>query len=310
MSSLSLINAMLPRLACFRTAQDMSSRRSQPITLAEQIGYTDQDRILIINCDDLGCSQASNRAIERALRKGLATSATLMVPCPFAREAAEACRDLDIGVHLTLNSEYPNYRWRSLTGATSLADRDGYLPRTTQEIWARADIADVERECAAQIERALEWGIDVSHIDSHMDTLQLDGEYFAVYIRLAMRFGLPVRLRRMGFVSPFSSMTRAKLDRHGVVTTDYFMTARWGDEARPTLLKCIERPWKGVTEYVLHPVDECEELFQYDSENAEIRVTDAAVLMDDGIRALIASKRIKLIGYKPLRDAMRRAHAV
>src|SRR6185437_1961003 len=137
--------------------------------LVEQLGYASDSSILIIKCDDLGSSGPANDAIERAMRDGIATSATLMVPAPSAREAARRCRDLDVGVHLTLTSEYPTYRWRSLTGAPSLHDTEGYLPRTTSEVWAHAELTDVERECEAQIERALEWGVDVTHLDSHMD---------------------------------------------------------------------------------------------------------------------------------------------
>jgi predicted glycoside hydrolase/deacetylase ChbG (UPF0249 family) len=75
-------------------------------TLAERLGFAADDRLLIINCDDLGSSHAANSGVFDALRNGLATSATLMVPCPWAREAAARYRGEDVGVHLTLNAEY------------------------------------------------------------------------------------------------------------------------------------------------------------------------------------------------------------
>lgn len=285
-----------------------TKRRSR--SLAEQIGYSAHDRLLIIKCDDLGSSRSANSAIERALKDGLASSTTIMIPAPFARAAAAACRAFDIGVHLTLTSEFPTHRWRSLTGAASLTDRDGYLPRTTQEVWARAELDDIERECRAQIERALEWGLDVTHLDSHMDILQLDRHYFAVYMRLAKDYRLPVRLRRSHFGSPFSPISRVALQKNGILTTDHFISAPWGEPARPPLTRFVKSGGRGVTEVVLHPVDTGEELFGYDSENAEIRVADAECLMDPAVRSLIQASDVRLIGYKPLREAMRRGLAV
>src|SRR5215472_14353758 len=157
-------------------------------TLAERLGHKPDARLLIVNCDDLGSSHSANRAIEASLRKGFGSSATLMVPCPWAREAAERCKDLDIGVHLTLTAEYPGYRWRSLTGAKSLHDADGFLPANTADVWKNAALGDVERECRAQVEQALQWGVDVTHLDAHMGTMQINPNYFAIYVKLAAEF--------------------------------------------------------------------------------------------------------------------------
>lgn len=278
---------------------------TQKFSLAQSLGYAPDDRLLIVNCDDFGSSRSANLAIERSLREGAATSATLMVPCPWARLAAKSSSDLDIGVHLTLTSEYPAYRWPSLTGAASLHDKDGYLPMTTQEVWARADLADVERECVAQIDCALDWGIDVTHIDSHMDILQLDRNYFAVYMRLARRYGLPVRLCRSSFEWPFSAMSQSKLDEAGIVTTDGFIAPPWGEEARGTLFRRVPRIASGVTEFVVHPAADSEELRAYDTEYADLRVADALCLTDPALKSMIAACGIRTIGYRPLRDAMR-----
>ncbi|MBS0273332.1 MAG: ChbG/HpnK family deacetylase, partial [Proteobacteria bacterium] len=133
-------------------------------SLVEKLGYDAADRLLILNCDDLGSSHSANLAIDDSIRNGIATSATLMVPCPWAREAVDMCGDLDIGIHLTLTCEYPGYRWRALTGAKSLHDADGFMPRTTAEVWQNAKLDDVEAECRTQIEQAKSWGIDITHL--------------------------------------------------------------------------------------------------------------------------------------------------
>ena len=162
--------------------------------LAERLGYGPDARLLIINCDDLGVSQAANAGVYESLRTGLATSASLMVPAPWARDAAWRYRGEDIGVHLTLNAEFERYRWGPITQAPSLLDGDGGFPRTIEDLWDHADLDEVRRELRAQIERAILWGHDVSHLDSHMGALQLRPEFFDIYLDLGVEFGLPLRL--------------------------------------------------------------------------------------------------------------------
>ncbi|MCJ2123703.1 ChbG/HpnK family deacetylase [Methylobacterium sp. J-077] len=140
--------------------------------LAESLGYDKNDRLLIVNCDDLGSSHSANIASHRALTDGFATSATLMVPCPWALEAVEMLDGFSIGVHLTLTSEYEGYRWRGLTGAASLHDETGFLARTTAAALSMIKPGDARAECRAQIEAALSWGVDVTHLDAHMMVMQ------------------------------------------------------------------------------------------------------------------------------------------
>jgi len=155
-------------------------------SLAERLGHRPDDRLLIINCDDLGSSYAANVGCYEALREGVATSATLMVPCPWARDAAARYRGEDVGVHLTLNAEYDLYRWGPITHAPSLLDGDGGFPRTVEDVWDHADLDEVRRELRAQVERAIYWGFDVSHLDSHMGTNQLNPAFFDAYLETAV----------------------------------------------------------------------------------------------------------------------------
>src|SRR5246127_2512145 len=163
-------------------------------TLAARLGHEPDARLVIINCDDLGSSRAANVAIYDALRNGVATSASLMVPCPWARDAAAMYRGEDVGVHLTLNAEWDTYRWGPITHSPSLLDGDGGFPRTQRDVWDHADLDEVRKELRAQIERAIFWGFDVSHLDSHMGTLQLRADFFDVYLEMAVEFALPLRM--------------------------------------------------------------------------------------------------------------------
>jgi predicted glycoside hydrolase/deacetylase ChbG (UPF0249 family) len=275
------------------------------LPLVEALGFAPSDPLLIVCCDDLGSSRSANAAIERGIRDGIASTASLMVPCPWSQAAASSCRDLDIGVHLTLTAEYPTYRWCSLTGLRSLHDPDGYLPQSSQEVWGHADLADVEAECRAQIDQALDWGLDITHLNSHMDVLQLDRHFFGVYMKLALDYRLPVRLHRSPFETPLSTISRSTLQRAGILAPDRLVAPPWGDSARKPLQQCLRKQRPGVTEIFLHPVEDGEELRAYDPEYGDLRVADAACLVDGELKAAVQDK-CKLIGFRPMREAMRR----
>ena len=150
--------------------------------LSARLGYDDDAKLLIISCDDLGASHAANVGVYGALRDGVATCASIMVPAPWARDAALRYRTSDdIGVHLTLNCEYEAYRFGPITHAPSLLSGEAGFPRRIADLWEHADTEEVLRECRAQIERAIVWGFDVSHLTSHIGVLQLRPEFFDIY---------------------------------------------------------------------------------------------------------------------------------
>jgi hypothetical protein len=278
--------------------------------LAERLGYSADDRLMIVNCDDLGSSQAANAAVYESLRDGAGTSASLMVPCPWARGAAAEYRGEDVGVHLTLNAEWDLYRWGPITQAPSLLDGDGGFPRTITDVFEHADLDEVRRECRAQVERAILWGFDVSHVDSHMGTLQLRPEFFDAYLDLADDFRLPIRLsgaeteRMIGF--PF----RALAAERGVVFPDHFLFVTGnGVGSKATISEAISELRPGVTEAYLHPAMDTPELRAM-SPDWQSRVDDHAWLLDPaGLGALAEKEGIALVGYRSLRDLMRAEQA-
>lgn len=273
-------------------------------TLAERLGYSADDRILIINCDDLGLSHSANEGVYDSLRSGLATSASLMVPCPWARHAASSYRGEDVGVHLTLNAEHDRYRWGPITRAPSLLDGDGGFPRTLMDVWDHADLDEVRRESRAQIERAVLWGFDVTHLDSHMGTLQMRAEFFDVYLDMAVEFGLPLRMagasaeKLVGF--PFRSLAAAE----GVVFPDHFMLIQ-GVGSRPVLERVVFDLRPGVTEVYVHPSLDTPELRAIGGDWAA-RVDDHALMCaDSAFRVTLERSGAHLIGWRELRDVMR-----
>ena len=145
-----------------------------------------------------------------------------MVPCPWAREASSRYRGEDVGVHLTRNAEYELYRWGPITIVPSLlGSATGAFRGPSRMCWDHADLDEVRRECRAQIERAILWGFDVSHLDSHMGTLQLRPEFFDIYLDMAIEFGLPLRMVGPGMERFLGFPARAVAAEAGAVFTDH-----------------------------------------------------------------------------------------
>jgi hypothetical protein len=272
-------------------------------TLCEALGYAPDAKLLIVNCDDLGSSRAANVAVYDSLRNGTATSASLMVPCPWARDAAAMYRGEDVGVHLTLNSEWDTYRWGPITRSPSLFDGDGGFPRTVDDVWEHADLEEVRRECRSQVERAIMWGFDVSNIDSHMGTMQLRPEFFDVYLELAVDFRLPLRMagasaeRVVGF--PYRKLAADE----GVVFPDHFVSTPMGSRRAIERVLFDLRP--GVTEVYLHPACDTDEL-RSSHPDWSTRVEDHAFLTaDPSLPDLIDRAGASLIGFRELRELQR-----
>src|SRR5689334_7116565 len=174
-------------------------------TLAERLGYPRDAKLVIIHADDLGMAHSVNAATTKAFETGLVNSGSIMVPCPWLTEIAAYARanpQADLGLHLTLTSEWTNLRWGPVVSkdrVSSLLDKDGYLRLTESEAAQAADPKEVEMEIRAQIERAKSLGIVPTHLDSHMGTLYQNKALFEVLLRVARENKLPVRVAREWF---------------------------------------------------------------------------------------------------------------
>ena len=166
-------------------------------TLQERMGHPATARLLILHADDVGMSRSVNRATLEALEKGWVTSASVLVACPWFPEVARWAKehpDADLGIHLALNSEWTGFRWGPVSRSTvvpTLLDAQGYLPLTSEEVMEKAASADVEQELRAQIEKARAFGMNISHLDSHMGTLFRTPALFDVYLRVGQSYRIP-----------------------------------------------------------------------------------------------------------------------
>jgi predicted glycoside hydrolase/deacetylase ChbG (UPF0249 family) len=271
-------------------------------SLAVALGHPADAKLLILSADQLGSTHAATAGGYTALREGMATTATVMMPGPWSRYAADRHDGADIGIHLTLNSQLDCYRWAPLTASPSLLDGDGGFPRTVADLWDHADLDEVRRECRAQLERARLWGFDVTHLATHLGTLQQRPEFFDVLVDIAYDAELPVRLEsgdaeeRAGF--PFRRLAAEE----GIFMPDHFTLVRGG--ARAHLDAVLANLQAGVTAVAFEPTIAAEEIRAIDP-HATSRIDDLAVLTDRGLEDRIAKAGASRIGFRELRDAQR-----
>jgi chitin disaccharide deacetylase len=274
-------------------------------SLAERLGHAADSKLIILSCDDLGLSHASNVGVLSALRDGAATCASLMVPAPWACHAANnVLPDEDIGVHLTLNSEHSCYRWGPVTHAPSLLSGEGGFPRTLEDLWEHADPAEVLRELRAQIERAQVWGIDVTHLAPHLSAITLRPEFFDVYVELAVEFQLPIRLPSTISADQAGFPFRSLAVEAGIVFPDHF-DHDWRAGSRSRVFDAIGSLAPGVTEIHVQPALDTPELRAFAGESAEGWIADLALVTSAEITAAIADAGATLIGFRDLRAVMR-----
>lgn len=274
-------------------------------SLNELLGHGPDARLLILSADLMGTTHAATAAGLASLREGVATTGTLMMPGPWARHAADHLTnapDLDIGIHLTLNAELEDFRWAPLTHAPSLLDGDGGFPRTIDDLWDHADIDEVRRECRAQVERAVSWGVEPTHLTTHLLALQQRPEFFDVLLEVACEAELPVRLESGDAETAAGFPFRRLAEEEGVLMPDHFRLVRGG--ARAHLEQVIADLSPGVTEVALAPALAAEEIRAIDP-HAAGRFDDLAVLTDRALGDRLERLDIVRIGYREIRDAQR-----
>lgn len=287
-----------------------------PQTLAQRLGYPADARVLIINGDDVGMCHTANVATIDALENGLMTSATILVPCPWFLEIADYARthpQADFGIHLCQTSEWKTYRWGPVAPrgeVPGLIDPQGYLWHENPQVYAKSNPEEAYRESRAQIRRAMEHGIDVTHIDSHMGVLQLHPAYLEKYLQLAVEFDLPARMASQAtFERLGQPHGREPFAKAGILFTDDFIYDDLSEEP-----KDVAGYWKrklrqlkpGVTELFIHAGRPTEELKAITGSWRTRSEEYEAMTHDPEIRAVLAEQKVIRIGYRPIRELQRR----
>ena len=283
-------------------------------------------KYLIVNADDYGMCHAANEAVAELFEGGWLKSSTIMMPCPTAKEAVDfsiAHPEYAIGVHLTLTSEWGEYRWKPLTGGKSLVDEEGYMWHESDQVEKNATYEDIEREIRAQIDLAHEMGMRPSHIDNHMGSLY--GHYTGglglskLALRVCGEYGYAYRLytkadKRIcpnGTPYPLYAavplLSKAWGKKYGVVIPDYLLFPDWNDAMREsyevyrdTILKIwTDIPENGVTETFIHPSVECDELKSITGRWQD-RVWEYELMKDPYVHEYLKKNNVILINYRQL----------
>ena len=293
----------------------MTGFSAEKSSLAERLGYKATDKILIVNGDDTGMCHAANVATIESLEKGLMRSATIMVPCPWFPEIAAYAKqnpEKDFGIHLCHTSEWVKYRWGPVAErgkVPGLLDPDGYLWRSVEEVYRNSNPDEALIEGRAQIQRALSAGVDVTHLDSHMGTLQLNAEYMKVYVQLAVEFDLPLRMASQSTMANFGQPDlRKQIAAKGILFPDFFVYEELKDEkngVKDFWLKVVKNLKPGVTELYIHAALPNEELKAI-SGTWSIRGQEYEVFThDEDMKRLVKDQNIILMGFRPIRELQR-----
>lgn len=185
-------------LSCFLYFFIASPGHAQEQSYAERLGWPAGAKVLILHVDDAGMSFSSNQGTIAAMEEGVATSCSVMMPCPWVPQMVRYINsnpETDAGLHLTLTSEWKDYRWGPLSGkpvVPGLTDREGCLWPSVDQVMEHASPEEVYKEISTQLDRALSMGFRPTHLDSHMGTLFATPEFLEQYIRLGIENQIPV----------------------------------------------------------------------------------------------------------------------
>jgi chitin disaccharide deacetylase len=226
-------------------------------TLAEQLGYAKEAKLLIIHADDLGVTHSENSATIAALEKGVINSAAIMVPCPWFPEIAAYAKQhptFDWGLHLTITSEWDYYKWDGVVDSQQipgLINNEGYFYASVEEASKHGKATEVEKEIRAQIEKATSFGVKPTHLDPHMNGLFSSLDYFKIYFRLGREYRIPVLVPRnllqdSGFsivAGDYQALVESHMQLHPGISPE-----RWQEAYDSALINM--KP--GLNELVLH----------------------------------------------------------
>jgi predicted glycoside hydrolase/deacetylase ChbG (UPF0249 family) len=292
-----------------------------PNPVLKKLGLAPDDRAVIIHTDDICMCQASVEAFADLNQVGIISSGAVMVPCPWFLHAADYARQhpqVDLGIHLTLTSEWETYRWGPISTrdpASGLLDAAGYFHHRTAHVQEQADPAAVDLELNTQVERAIQAGIRPTHADTHMGSVA-HPKFMGSYIRLAWKFRLPVMIfrfdeaawRAMG-LDPEAAQIAAnlvqQLEETGLPMLDNMVSMPLDKEEGhwERTRQALSDLKPGITHFIIHPSKDTPELRAI-TPDWRCRVANYQDFMNEELRKHIQAIGLHVIGYRTLQDLM------
>jgi chitin disaccharide deacetylase len=282
----------------------------------ERLGYAPDAKLLIVHADDLGMAHSINRASIKGLESGLVSSASIMIPCPWLPEIAAYARShpaADLGLHLTLTSEWSLYRWGPVLSkerVPSLFDSSGYLYPTETDAAARIDPKEAEAEIRAQIARARAVGIQPTHLDSHMGTLYQTQALFEAFFRVSRDHKLLIRVSKEWFAgAPFlpSLLGPDDVVMNSIISIGPNVPA---DAWSKFYIDAIKNIQPGITEMIVHLAYDDEEMrgvaFNHPDWGSEWRQRDFDFVTSDAFRKLLQENNIKLVTWREISQRLQK----
>ncbi|RPI90647.1 MAG: ChbG/HpnK family deacetylase [Chloroflexi bacterium] len=272
------------------------------------LGYPVDVRLLIINADDFGMCNAVNEAIFRTLQEGIVRSTTLMVPCPWALHAMHFLADhpeIPFGVHLTVISDWVDYRWGPVTPrekVPSLINKAGYFYNFEHmpEFLAQVSLDQLEMEFRAQIETVLAAGLKPAHLDWHSLRIGGRADIVDVMFRLAREYGLALRVMGRPSIE--------KVQSQGLPVNDYDFLDSYHLDPLTKAARYAELLHElpvGLSEWAVHPGLDNSELLAIEADGNHIRQTDFDFLTSQQAKDIVKEEGIVLLDYRALQEVWR-----
>jgi predicted glycoside hydrolase/deacetylase ChbG (UPF0249 family) len=278
-------------------------------SLAEKLGYAKDAKLLIIHADDAGLSHSQDSATIAALERKAVNSASIMVPCPWFPEIAAYAKqhpEIDWGIHLTLTSEWKNYRWGGVSSSNeiaSLLDKNGYLYSSVEDFGKNAKPVEVEKEIKAQIEKALAYGIKITHIDNHMGSILASPAMMGIYEKAGKQYHMPV-LIPINYIRMIAPALLNSVDTNTISLVNNFIMAFPGiakDKWKEFYTRALQHCKPGLNEIVFHLAFDDNEskaiTVDHPEYGSEWRQRDFDCATSDEFKTLLKESQIHLITW-------------
>jgi predicted glycoside hydrolase/deacetylase ChbG (UPF0249 family) len=284
------------------------------MNLSQKLGYPENTKLLIIHADDAGLSHSENRATIHTLKNGVVNSYSIMVPCPWFYEMANFAKEnphFDNGVHLTLTCEWENYKFGPILPTTevpSLVDKNGYFHKSRIDFINNAKPEEVKNELRAQIEKALQFGLQPTHLDSHMCSVGVSPEFLNIYKELGKEYNLPVLLNKQ-FIESIS-LSKDKYDFENDLLVEMLHIGQFSYFEKNELKKYYESTFDdvvpGLNVILIHPAFNDDEMKgitkNHPNFGSEWRQIDFDFFTSEECKSKLRDSNIQLTTWKEIKE--------